>query len=97
MSYQGVRKDRDGKTFIRYRIKGELIEVGPYDTAAQALKENYGRDIPPQDAPRRYLRDPNIQSNVPRTEEAKKIREAIAPSMPEVDYSKIEERILNSE
>lgn len=50
MSYQGIRVDLEGKVFVRYRARGVNYEVGPYDTSAQAIKENIGRELPPANA-----------------------------------------------
>lgn len=50
MSYIGLRTSHDNKHFARYRIKGEIIEVGPYDTLAELLKANMGRKSPPASA-----------------------------------------------
>lgn len=47
MSYQGLRIDERNKHWVRYRIKGQSIEVGPYDSAAEALRDNMGRSTPP--------------------------------------------------
>lgn len=42
MSYQGIYIDRDGKIFIRFREKGQIISKGPYDNYASALAEHMG-------------------------------------------------------
>lgn len=47
MSYQGLHIDRNKKYWVRYRVKGEVIEAGPYDSAAEALRANMGRSTPP--------------------------------------------------
>lgn len=36
-SYQGLRISKDGGIYVRHRIKGQIVEQGPYVTAAEAL------------------------------------------------------------
>lgn len=48
MSYQGLRITDEG-IFVRYRVKGETQEVGPFSTYAEALSKCRNTDIPPSD------------------------------------------------
>jgi hypothetical protein len=36
MSYQGIRQTEEG-LYVRFRVKGEVREYGPYPTAAEAI------------------------------------------------------------
>lgn len=35
--YQGIRISHNNQVFVRYRVKGQIVEYGPYESAAAAL------------------------------------------------------------
>lgn len=55
MSYMGIRVDKNNKVWVRYRVKGEHLEAGPYDNAVEALRENMGRDRPLTSTQERHI------------------------------------------
>lgn len=36
-AYQGIRIDHSNQVHVRYRFKGQIIEYGPFESAAAAL------------------------------------------------------------
>lgn len=54
MSYQGLRYTAEG-IYVRYRVKGQSVEAGPFDSPAKAIATCRNTEQPPPDTPVRYL------------------------------------------
>jgi len=46
MSYQGIRHTDQG-VYVRYRIKGQVVEIGPFPSFAAALAACRNTEAPP--------------------------------------------------